>query len=202
MIKKLIRKMGYISLSEAEEYDYTLLYSIGDTTYNRKIIDYFQDDGLAFRDRYSGRFTLDETGAKDIRILKYNGHEVYSCQGVSVRTKEVKEFNKGFEVKKIIKYIGQTCSGKTTALLKDIEYHQEELNQSKTLVVCFESEENKFKELLPDAKFILATPPYIKKISIAQESYNNLIVDELSLLDNFIVDDEKSNLFFYTAQRD
>ena len=72
-----MKKLGYVSLSEAEEYDYTLIYKIGDKTYSKKIVDYFQDDGIAFKGRDGRRFTLDDKEATDIQIVKYDGQFVY-----------------------------------------------------------------------------------------------------------------------------
>jgi len=72
VFKFLMKKIGFVSVNEAEEYDSTLIYKVGEKSYSRKIVDYFIDDGMTFRDRYEGDFTLDGLGAKNIKIIDFN----------------------------------------------------------------------------------------------------------------------------------
>jgi len=76
MLSWLMNKMGFISISEAEEYDSTLIYTVNKKLYSRKIVDYFNDDGIAFRDRNEGMFTLDSINAEEIKVIDFNGHVV------------------------------------------------------------------------------------------------------------------------------
>ena len=80
MLSWLIHKIGFISISEAEEYDSVLVYKIDGKVSSRKIVDYFNDDGIVFRDRKGGMFTLDNINAEDVKIVKYDGQIVFSVE--------------------------------------------------------------------------------------------------------------------------
>ena len=67
-----MKKIGFVSVDEAEEYDSILIYEVDEKSYSRKIVDYFNDDRMTFRDRYEGNFTLDGLGAKNIKIIDFN----------------------------------------------------------------------------------------------------------------------------------
>ena len=72
MFKLLMKQIGFVTVNEAEEYDSTLIYKVGEKSYSRKIVDYFIDDGISFRDRYEGDFTLDGINAEEIKIINFN----------------------------------------------------------------------------------------------------------------------------------
>ena len=76
MLSWLMKKIGFISISEAEKYDSVLIYKIDGKVFSRKIVDYFNDDGIAFRDRNESSFTLDDINAEEIKIIDFNGNVV------------------------------------------------------------------------------------------------------------------------------
>ena len=78
MLSWLMNKIGFVSISEAEEYDFILVYKKDGKVSRRKIVDYFNDDGIAFRDRNGEIFTLDNINTEDIKIFKYDGQIVFS----------------------------------------------------------------------------------------------------------------------------
>ncbi len=78
MLSWLFKKIGFISSKEAEKYDLTLVYKLDGKINNEKISDYFYDDGLVVTSREKGIFALDNIGAEDIKIFKYDGSIVYS----------------------------------------------------------------------------------------------------------------------------
>jgi hypothetical protein len=89
MLSWLMMKIGFISISEAEKYDSTLVYKIDGKPYSRKIVDYFNDDGIAFRDRQGEMFTLDNINAEDVKIIKYDGQIVFSVEDAKTKMEHI-----------------------------------------------------------------------------------------------------------------
>ena len=82
MLDGIMNKIGYVSTYEAEKFDFILTYKVNNKWYRRKIVDYFNDDGMAFVSRTGEFFTLDDENIQDIKVMKYNyqvirNHDAY-----------------------------------------------------------------------------------------------------------------------------